>query len=251
MGKRHSHHDSPPLLLTRREALNTLAVTGAGIALGGRIEVGRAVPAPQPPEIVIRGGRVVNASGIRTADVRIVGQSIREIAPGLRAAEGARIIEARGKLVIPGGIDLHTHLQPSFVDDLTSGSQAALAGGVTTVGTFAAARRDESLGAAVDRLAADVKAKAIADVILHTNIGTPRPEVLDALPTILERGQPSIKVFMVSADFGAHLGDFAKVLDVARGLGIVTLVHCEDGAILSDAVRRLEAAGHTSLAYYG
>ncbi len=80
---------------------------------------------------------MVNADGSRVADVRVVGDAIAEIGPELTAGSSATIIDAAGKLVIPGGVDLHTHLQGSFVDDLTTVTAAAVAGGITTVGTVA------------------------------------------------------------------------------------------------------------------
>lgn len=201
-------------------------------------------------ELLIRGGRVVNHDGVVDTDVRIVGATIAEVGRRLRAGNGARVIDARGKLLIPGGIDPHTHLQPSFVDDLTSGSRAALAGGVTTVGTFAGAQRDETPVAALDRVAALVREQAIADVFLHTTVGTPRDDFAGYLPALVARGQPSIKVFMVGADFSASVPAFIRLLEAARDAGVVTLVHCEDGALLAAAVRRLEQAGRTSLASY-
>ena len=201
--------------------------------------------------LVIRGGTVANADGTRRADVRIEGERIVQIAASIAAPAGARVIDARGKLVLPGGIDPHTHLQPAFVDDLTSGSRAALAGGLTTLGTFSAPRREETAEAALDRMTTLIQQQAIADFILHTNAGTPRAEFLPALAQLVARGQPSIKVFMVGADFGASLGAFVQLLEAARDAGVVTLVHCEDGALLAAAVRRLTAEGRTSLANYG
>jgi dihydropyrimidinase len=100
-------------------------------------------------------------------------------------------------------------------------------------------------------MAALVQQQAIADVFLHTNAGTPRVEFISSLAAIVARGQPSIKVFMVGADFGASLGAFVQLLEAARDAGVVTLVHCEDGALLAAAVRRLVAEGRTSLANYG
>jgi dihydropyrimidinase len=242
--------------ITRRELLHGLALTTAGLALrdtalSGRDLTGaRSYRSQGATELLIRGGRVVNADGIRDADVRIVGETIQEVARGLTPGSNTRVIEARGMLVMPGGIDPHTHLQPAFVDDLTSGSRAALAGGVTTVGTFAAARRDEAFSAALDRIADQVKREAIADVILHGNPGAPGAEALTAIPVLAERGHKSIKVFMVAPDFGARIGDFIRLLEVARDAGMVTLVHCEDGALLAAAVRRLQAEGKTSLQYF-
>ena len=228
-----------------------MGVAGAALGAGDPARL----TAPRAPQagsrIVIRGGRVVNADGIRAADVRIEGDRIVEVAASISVPAGARVIDARDRLVLPGGIDPHTHLQPAFVDDLTSGSRAALAGGITTLGTFSAPRRDESPEAAFDRMTALVQQQAIADFILHTNAGTPRAEFIPSLQTLVARGQPSIKVFMVGADFGASLGAFIQLLEAARDAGVVTLVHCEDGALLAAAVRRLVAESRTSLANYG
>jgi dihydropyrimidinase len=239
--------------LTRRAACRVLGEAAAAITLGmatSRPVAGAAVRQASP-SLIIRGGRIVNADGIRGADVRVEGEHIVQVAASITPPSGARVLDARGKLVMPGGIDPHTHLQPAFVDDLTSGSRAALAGGITTVGTFSAPRREESVEAALDRMSALVREQAIADVILHTMAGTPRAEFLPSLTALVERGQPSIKVFMVGADFGTHLGAFAQLLEAARTAGVVTLVHCEDGALLAAAVRRLTDAGRTSLADYG
>lgn len=235
--------------VTRREALRGIAAGCVGVAVQGayagtqtRLHAG---------EVVIRGGRIVNADGTRQADLRIVGETIAEIGPRLRAAADARVIDASGRLVMPGGVDPHTHLHPAFVDDLTSGSMAALAGGVTTVGTFAGVRQGETVLDALDRMSALVRSEAIADVFLHANVWPPTAELRAALPALVERGQPSFKVYMMRADFGAHMAEFIRTLEAARDAGVVTLIHCEDGELLAAAVRRLEAAGRMSLSNYG
>lgn len=204
-----------------------------------------------PAELLIRGGRVVNADGVRDADVRVGGTQIVEIGPGLKPRGGGRIIEAAGRLVLPGGIDPHTHLHPNFVDDFTSGSMAALAGGITTIGTFANATPGEAPTAAIDRMAARVRTEAIADVILHAAAWPPSPEIAAAMKAIADAGQPSFKIFLTRADFGARLPLVVQQLEAARDAGVVTLLHCEDGALLAAAVRRLEAEGRTSLRDYG
>jgi len=205
----------------------------------------------QPAELLIRRGRIANADGVRDADVRIVGSQIAEIGSGLKPRDGGRIIEAAGRLVLPGGIDPHTHLHPNFADDLTSGSMAALAGGVTTVGTFANVTQGETLTAAIERMAARVGTEAICDVILHAGAWPPSPEIAAAMTAIADAGQPSFKIFMTRADFGARLPLVLQQLEAARDAGVVTLMHCEDGALLAAAVRRLEAEGRTSLRDYG
>ncbi|MGH7710861.1 MAG: amidohydrolase family protein, partial [Gemmatimonadaceae bacterium] len=216
--------------MTRRDALRTIAAGCASVALGGPSRVHHQSAA----EILIRGGRIVNADTVRVADLRIVGETIAEIGARLRPrTSDARVIDAAGKLVMPGGIDPHTHLQPAFVDDLTSGSMAALAGGITTVGTFAGARQGETSLDALDRLAALVRTEAIADVILHATAWPPTPELRTAFPALAERGQPSFKVYMMRADFGTHMSELIRLLEAARDAGVVTLIHCEDGALLA------------------
>lgn len=248
--------------VSRREALRRSACGVVALALApvtGRAEdsdpaaqgIGSSTRTDQPPgELFIRGGRVVNADGVVEGDVRIVGASIVEVGTALRAGPRAHVIDARGKFVFPGGIDPHTHLHPAFIDDLTSGSRAALAGGITTVGTFSIPQRDESPLDALLRMESLVRSQAIADVFLHTVVGTPRPGFAVHLAALASRGQPSIKVFMASADFGASMPAFIALLEAAREAGVVTMVHCEDGALLAAAVRRLEREGRTSLAHY-
>lgn len=229
--------------VSRRDALRVMAAGIAGVRLFDRRH--------GAGEILIRGGRVVNADGVRNADVRIIDQTITQIGPRLQPGAAARVIDATGKLVMPGGIDPHTHLQPAFVDDLTSGSMSALAGGITTVGTFAGTRQGETIVDALERLAGVVRAEAIADVILHATTWPPTAELRALIPTLAQRGQPSFKVYMMRADFGTHRAELIRLLEAVRESGVVTLIHCEDGALLSAAVRRLEAAGRTSLAAYG
>ena len=237
--------------LTRRAACRVIGERTAAAALGMRVAMMPGAERPtQGGGLLIRGGRVVNADGIRGADVRIDAGRIVQVASNIASTAGVQTIDARGKLVMPGGIDPHTHLQPAFVDDLTSGSCAALAGGITTIGTFVQPRRDEAPEAAFDRMVALVEEQAIADFILHTMLVPPRREQIPLLAGLVARGQPSIKVFMMWEDFGAQVPALIEVLEAARDAGVVTLVHCEDGALLAAAVRRLTAAGRTSLANY-
>jgi dihydropyrimidinase len=232
--------------MSRRDAVELLA--GASLSL--------AMPRPAPSRsrpataLLIRGGRVVNADGVVAADVRIVGATIAEVGPNLAAGPDTEVIEASGRLVLPGGIDPHTHLHPTFVDDLTTGSRAALAGGITSVGTFYFPERDESIVAALDRMTARVEREAIADVFLPATPWPPNDALGAALSTLVARGQPSLKLYMVRPDFAAQLGPLIRLLETARDAGVVSMIHCEDAALLDAAVRRLESRGLSSLANY-
>ncbi|GMV06859.1 MAG: dihydropyrimidinase [Gemmatimonadota bacterium] len=254
--------------LSRRDALRVMAAgtvlgagglgTARGLAGGTGPAVDATSASSRPPasprragEILVRGGRVVNADGAVDADVRIVDGVIAEVGPGLAPGAGARVLDAAGRLVLPGGIDPHTHLQPSFVDDFTTGSMAALAGGVTTVGTFAYAREGETLVEAVDRLAEVAARDAIADVILHASAWPPTGDTVAQVAALAARGQPTFKVFMSRADFGAHVATVVALLRAARDAGVLVMIHCEDGALLAAEVARLQAEGRTGLEHYG
>ena len=243
--------------VSRREALKTLGASWLGASVtglnSGPLELAldsEARGAQDQPELLIQGGEVVNADGVQNADVRVAGELITEVGPGLVPGPGARVLDAKNKLVMPGGIDPHTHLHPSFVDDFTTGSSAALAGGITTVGTFSSVREGEGPLDALDRMEERVRAEAIADVILHTSKWPPTPEYLDSLPGLVERGQPSMKIFMLWRDFGGHLGEVIELLETARDAGVVTMIHCEDEALLKATSQRMTEEGRTSLRHY-
>jgi len=243
--------------MNRRDAICTAAAAAAGLATGVSpllaASTGSRVRAPsgQPaPEILLRGGRVVNADGSRIADVRIVGERITEIGSGLAAGPDARVVNAAGHLVMPGGIDPHAHLQGNFVDDLTTGTSAAVAGGITTVGTFAYAQGDENAVEAMDRWLAEVPRMAVGDVFFHASSWPPTPDFAALMPELAARGQPSHKIFMTRGDFGARRREVIDVLEAARDAGVVTLMHCEDSAILNATLTRMRAEGRTSLAFY-
>ena len=246
--------------MNRRDAIRTVTAAAAGLTVGGSPVLGaganpRVRPvegshAQQVPELLVRGGQVINADASRFADVRIVGERITEIGAGLTPGPGARVVEAGGHLVMPGGVDPHAHLQGNFVDDLTSGTSAAVAGGITTVGTFAYSEGDENAIEAMDRWLGEVTRMAVADVFFHASSWPPTPEFADMMPELAARGQPSHKIFMTRGDFGAQRRQLIDVLEAARDAGVVTLMHCEDGAILNAALARLSAQGRTSLAYY-
>lgn len=156
-------------MLIRRSALRLMATGSAALSMSAYRT------AQTRTEILVRGGRIANADGVIRADVRIVGEVISEIGIELRPGTDALVIEAEDHLVVPGGIDPHTHLHPAaealsppaFADDLITGSQAALAGGITTVGSFVYPRSSEPMLDAMDRVSEQVRTDAICDAFLH------------------------------------------------------------------------------------
>lgn len=210
-----------------------------------------------PADLLVRGGTVVTEGGRADADVRVRDGKIVEVAGDLRPEAGERVLDAEGLYVLPGGIDPHVHLttSPSTpekyrpADDLTAGSRAALAGGITSLGNMTVPGRDEGLLNAVKRDTANVAEKALADVMLHPVVLDPA-EALEALPTLLEAGHTSLKVFMVLPQFDQNVEAYLTLMEKAGAAGVLTLIHCEDRAIIDRATQGLVAAGRTSYRDY-
>ena len=214
----------------------------------GLLAAGAFAPDLAAQEILIGGGTVVTSEGRFAADVRVRDGTIVEIGTGLAAGAGARSIDATGLLVMPGGVDPHVHLGGSTRDDYRTGSQAALAGGITTISNFAFPARGQTLAQAIEHEAALIREQAIADVILHAGM-TPRTQEGEMTTLAGETGQTSAKIFMVWTTFDAAVPDYMATMDAAGRAGILTMVHCEDWPILAHAIAELTATGRTSLEY--
>jgi dihydropyrimidinase len=213
-------------------------------------------------DLVVRGGTVVTADGQRQADVGIRGGKIVRIDPRGQgtggAPAGARDIDATGRLVLPGGVDPHVHLhmdgsdpgEPHWVDDYTTGSRAALAGGVTSVGNMAFVLPWESIAQRVRRETGLVAEQAIADVFFHTVIVQPNPDILAEVARAVAGGQSSMKVFMSMPTFEANVPGFTKVMKAAGDAGGITLVHCEDLPTIECCTTMLAEHAHLGLRHF-
>ncbi len=207
-------------------------------------------------DLVIRGGRIVNAGDVGRVDVGILGGVIVQIGGAMRAA---REIDAMGRLLLPGGIDAHVHLssppertvqEHRWVDDFTSGSRAALAGGITTLGNMTFLAAGETPLAGLAREAEVARAQTIADLFLHPVLGETTPAVLDEIPELLAAGCNTIKFFMSTPTFDAQVRGYVEATRRAGASDLLTLIHCEDDALMADAAAQLTAAGQTSLRHY-
>ncbi|HEY7035320.1 MAG TPA: dihydropyrimidinase [Thermomicrobiales bacterium] len=206
-------------------------------------------------DLVIRNGTVVTADGSFSADVGIRGESIGQLGG---AMTGAREIDASGKLVMPGGIDAHVHLTPTedmlagprWCDDFASGTRAAAAGGVTTVGNMTFPRGRETLVEAIEREAAEAARDAIVDVILHPVLTDPTTQPLSDIPGLAAAGHTSLKYFMSFGGFTVDPTPYLAAMRLAREAGMITLIHCEDAAMMTYACERLLAEGLSGIEHY-
>jgi dihydropyrimidinase len=209
--------------------------------------------AQQPPELVIRNGLVVTAVGRTEGDLRIRNGTITEIGRNLNAAAGARVIDAKGMLVLPGGVDPHVHLTPTRTattlkgaDDYTSGSRAALAGGKTTISNFINQATDTNLQTALAAATDLVKTQAIADVILHVTAGDPNKISPADVAMFADRGFTP-KIFFVRPTFDQNAAAYVTLIRAAGAAGLLTMVHCEDASIVTTTQQRMMAEGRGAL----
>jgi dihydropyrimidinase len=206
-------------------------------------------------ELIIRGGEVVTAADKFRADVGVRGGKIAAIADKL--TDGARVIDASGLLVMPGGIDSHVHLaQPSgggvkMADGFETGTRSAIAGGNTTVLPFALQPRGASLRASVMDYHKEADGNAYCDYGFHLIVTDPSPSVLgQELPALVADGYSSFKVFMTYDDLVLNDRQLLEVFDCARGCGALVMVHCEGYDAIKFMTQRLEAAGKTAPYYH-
>ncbi len=206
-------------------------------------------------DLVIRGGTVVTVDGPIETDIGIRHGAIAQ----LGALPPARQeIDATGKLVLPGGIDAHVHLtrsdppdgEPAWCDDFYSGTRAAAAGGITTVGNMTFPWPGQSLRAAIERDSQDAAANAVVDVMLHPVLTDPDTQPLSDLDWLTARGHTSLKFFTSFGGFRTAPAYYLDAVRVAAANGMITLVHCEDAAILDSSLRHLAATGRTAVAHY-
>jgi dihydropyrimidinase len=197
-------------------------------------------------DTIIANGTVISAEGQEQADIAIQGERIAAVGKGLAraASNGATIIDAAGKYVIPGGVDVHVHLELPFCgtvssDDWNTGTRAAARGGVTTVIDFAIPYGQQSLEDAYNVWLAKAKPKACVDYCFHmaiTNWDRHGPE----MEKMVRHGCPTFKEFMIYASEGWQSDDRAiyNTLERCKQLGGMLLVHAESSRVLDELISR-------------
>jgi len=213
----------------------------------------------QNKSVLIQGGLIVNAESQAKQDILIRGEKIVEINSQLKTGDrNLTTIDAHGMIIFPGGVDPHVHLtypdsahdSEHWVDDLTRGSHAALAGGITTMGNISFPELGESPLDTIRRDAFKVEKEAICDIFIHPVIFYPTDIVIHQLPKLANLGHTSIKIFMPSLEYDQQSYAFTRLIKMAGDSGILTMMHCEDFSIISMRTHQLTANGCSSLKYY-
>ncbi|CAN5777190.1 dihydropyrimidinase [soil metagenome] len=207
--------------------------------------------------VAIRGGEVVSATGRRPADVFISGERIVSLsersagdpAPGALPADLE--IDASGCYVIPGAVDVHTHLDMEAgavrsADDFATGTIAAACGGTTTVVDFATAHRGESAAAGLAKWHDKARGKAVVDYAFHLTVCELSESAEDLVAGAVETGVTSFKLYMTYPE-RLMVGDdvIRRIMRAAAGQGVLVALHCEDDGLISGRRKAALEAGNT------
>lgn len=196
----------------------------------------------------IVGGTVVTTDGPISADIVIRGGRIAGITTEAPEREDAEVIDASGLFVLPGGVDVHTHFRvpdPRMVEGFDTGSQAALAGGVTTAIEMPQAAPTATTGEVVREKKKLVEEQSRIDIALW---GGSIGQSIEDIEDMVNEGVVAIKAFMpASSPSFPNIDDATmhEVFDFLSGTGIPFGIHCESDSLLQAGIARLQAAGRT------
>jgi dihydropyrimidinase len=203
-------------------------------------------------DLVVRGGTIVTAADSYVGDIGV--QAGRITAIGDALPRGAQEVDARGLQVLPGGIDVHTHLDIDLggmrsADDFESGTAAAACGGVTTICDYAWQEKGWSLAQTIEAWKARARDRAHVDYGFHVVMNDVTDATLAEVPAVVAAGYPSIKLFMIK-EFGPGDEALLRVLRAARQAGAVVNIHAENSEMLDVAVADMLAAGRWDPRHY-
>ena len=206
-------------------------------------------------DVVVRNALVATASDTFHADIGIHEGRIVQLGSYLPA--GHSEIDAQGRVVTPGGVDAHCHLdQPMqapacMADNFESGTRSAACGGTTTVIPFAAQMKGQSLRDAIDDYHRRAEGQAHVDYAFHLIVSDPTPQVLEnELPELIRKGYTSFKIYMTYDDLKLNDGQILDLLEIARRHDAMAMIHAENADCIEWLTRRLEASGRTAPRYH-
>jgi len=206
-------------------------------------------------DLLIKNGTVVTEKQMFQADVAVKDGKIAMIGSDLSEIKSDKVVDAEGKLVLPGAVDAHTHLAFPFggttsSDDYFAGTRAAACGGTTMVFDYTNQDFGESMLDAVKRREKQAYDEGLAvDVGLHIGIKDTSGNLLESMKDAVDYGVTSFKVFMVY-DFGVTDGVFYKVLETSKKYGALLAVHAENNEMVNYLVNKYAEEGKLSPWYH-
>jgi dihydropyrimidinase len=208
-----------------------------------------------PPDLVIRNATIVNADQTNEGDIAISSGVITSV--GRVAETGAREIDAGGAMVMPGGIDSHTHIEQLSAagvmnaDDFYSATVSAAFGGTTTTMSFAAQHRGMEIPDVLADYHKRASTKAVIDYAFHLIVADPTPVALkEHLPAAIADGVASFKLYMTYERLMVDDRQILDILTTARANGALTMVHAENHGMIGWMSDRVVSAGNTLPRYH-
>lgn len=199
---------------------------------------------------------MVTSDSIFDADILVEEGKVTKIGRQLKE-EADRVVNASGKLVLPGGIDGHTHFEMPFMgtttaDDFYNGTVSSACGGITTVIDFAVQQKGESLGNALKAWHSKASGKAVVDYSFHMIFRDVNESTLMEVDKIISSGVTSFKVFTTYRKEGLMLddGQIAEVIKTVCGRGGLVAIHAENNGIIEQNIERFRREGKTSALYH-
>jgi dihydropyrimidinase len=206
-------------------------------------------------DLVIRGGTVATSSDVFAADVGITGETIVALGSGLAA--GKTEIDATGKLVLPGGVDAHAHIEQLSAagimnaDTFESATRSAAFGGTTSVISFAAQHVGMDVQEVVTEYTALAKKGAMIDYAFHIIVSDVTDKVIaEDIPALVRQGHSSIKIFMTYDRLKVDDEKLLDILAAAREAKALVCVHAENHGVIAWMVKRLIDKGYTAPKYH-
>lgn len=210
--------------------------------------------------LLIRGGRVITATDDYAADVYCAGETVSRIEADIdprTLPAGTEVIEAAGRYVFPGFIDPHVHIYLPFMgttaaDDYGSASQAALAGGTTTLIEMICPGPTDQPLEAFELWKSKAEGLAAVDYTFHMSVVRFEDKVRDQFRQIVRMGVPSFKVFLAyKGALNLADADLFAAMRLAKDLGVIVTAHCENADAIDALQQALLAAGRTGPEWHG
>src|SRR6202167_3026165 len=206
--------------------------------------------------VLIQSGTIVNADASKNADLLIDGATIKEVRAGIPASAADKVVDATGLLLLPGGIDAHTHLDMPFggsksADDFETGTRAAAIGGTTTIVDFAIQARGTKMRTALDTWWKKAEGKACIDYGLHMIVTDLGGSGLHDMDDMVREGVASFKLFMAYPN--VLMVDDATIFKALRQTaknGALICMHAENGSVIDVIVQKALAEGKTAPIYH-
>jgi dihydropyrimidinase len=212
--------------------------------------------------ILISGGTVVSPTGTQAAEVLVDGERIVALAaPGSDLAnsfaEEARRVDASGRLVIPGAVDVHTHMEMPFggtrsADTFATGTRAAAWGGTTTIVDFAIQRKGETLRSGLDAWHQKAQGQCAIDYGFHMIVSDVNEQTCKEMDQLVDEGVTSFKLFMAYPGvFYSTDGEILKAMQQARDSAATVMMHAENGIAIDVLVAQALSRGETAPRFHG